>query len=194
MLTLTLQRLPPRPLRAALVAFAAAALAGCVNLAPKYRKPQPPVPAQWPQGPAYGASGQGLATASEVGWRQFYADDRLRSVVGLSVASNRDLRIATLNIERARALYRIQPRRPAPDHPPWRPDGRGLPASLSPMGTQHALLHDYRSEVGFSAVRVCLFVRVRNLRRARAAEYLATGGDRSAARTISLVAEVAAAG
>ena len=39
---------------------------------------------------------------------QFYADDRLQSVVALSLANNRDLRIATLNIERARALYRIQ--------------------------------------------------------------------------------------
>ena len=85
MLTPTHARLRTRLGRAALITMSAATLAGCVNLAPKYRAPQPPVPAQWPQGPAYGASGQGAATASEIGWRQFYADDRLQSVVALSL-------------------------------------------------------------------------------------------------------------
>jgi outer membrane protein, multidrug efflux system len=46
---------------------------------------------------------------SEIGWRESYCDGRLRTVVGVEPAtSNRDLRIATLNIQRARALYRIR--------------------------------------------------------------------------------------
>ena len=35
-------------------------------------------------------------------------DERLQKVIGLALANNRDLRVAALNIERARGLYRIQ--------------------------------------------------------------------------------------
>ena len=46
--------------------------------------------------------------AVEIGWREFYVDEKLQKVIGLALSNNRDLRIAALNIEKARALYRIQ--------------------------------------------------------------------------------------
>jgi hypothetical protein len=65
------------------------------------------VPAEWPQGPRTRPPPRRPAV-SEIGWRESYCDGRLRTVVGVEPAtSNRDLRIATLNIERA--LYRIRP-------------------------------------------------------------------------------------
>ncbi len=84
------------------------ALGGCANLAPKYQQPQTPVSAEWPQGAAYAPFTSAPAAVSAIDWREFYRDERLRPVVELSLLNNRDLRIATLNIERARALYRIQ--------------------------------------------------------------------------------------
>ncbi|HMF58877.1 MAG TPA: hypothetical protein VK595_00815, partial [Vicinamibacterales bacterium] len=87
--------------------LALTALNGC-SLAPRYTPPQLPVPAEWPQGAAYETSTPGAAPVSQIGWREFYRDERLRTVVDQSLTNNRDLRIATLNIERARALYRIR--------------------------------------------------------------------------------------
>jgi outer membrane protein, multidrug efflux system len=49
---------------------------------------------------------------SEIGWRESYRDGRLRTVVAWILTSNRNLRIATLNIERVRALYRFRRERP----------------------------------------------------------------------------------
>ena len=41
-------------------------------------------------------------------WREFFADERLQSIIETALKNNRDLRVAALNVERARALYRIQ--------------------------------------------------------------------------------------
>ena len=57
-----------------------------------------------PQSYAYSASGTSIA---EQGYKQFFADPRLLGVIDLALANNRDLRTATLNIERAQQQYRI---------------------------------------------------------------------------------------
>src|SRR5512136_2782408 len=77
---------------------------GC-SLAPQYTRPQAPVPAQWPSGPAYQEAGTGKS-AAEVKWEDFFQSEPLRTVIGMALANNRDLRVAVLNIERYQALYR----------------------------------------------------------------------------------------
>ena len=168
-----------------------AALGGCVSLAPRYTQPQPPVPAEWPQGAAYEASGPGATAVSEIGWREFYADDRLRTVVAQSLTNNRDLRIATHNIERARALYRI---RRADQFPTVEAVASGtaqkIPGSISPTG-EGDTYRDYRVEVGLASYELDLFGRVRNLKEQALQEYLAVVETQRSAY-LSLVAEVAA--
>ena len=46
--------------------------------------------------------------AAELQWREFFADERLQKVIETALNNNRDLRLAALNVERARALYGIQ--------------------------------------------------------------------------------------
>ena len=89
--------------------FIVACLAGC-TLAPTYTRPKPPVPGEWPTGPAYKpvVGGQTTPLAPEIGWREFFMDEQLQKVIELALQNNRDLRIATLNIEKARAFYKIQ--------------------------------------------------------------------------------------
>ncbi len=84
-------------------------LAGC-TLIPGYTRPAAPVPGTWPTGAAYKEAhvGEGALQAPDIGWQQFYLDEKLQKVIALALANNRDLRIATLNIKRARALYGIQ--------------------------------------------------------------------------------------
>ena len=86
-----------------------ALLAGC-TLAPKYERPAAPVPSQWPTGAAYQET-KATATAStapDLPWREFFTDERLQKIIETALNNNRDLRLAVLNVEKARALYGIQ--------------------------------------------------------------------------------------
>ena len=85
----------------------AAALAGC-SLAPTYERPDAPVSSSYPTGPSYkaDAASTGVATA-DIGWRDFFTDPLLQQLIEQSLANNRDLRVAALNVEAARAQYRI---------------------------------------------------------------------------------------
>ena len=95
-----------RPLLPVLLA-ASAALAGCVDLAPRYVRPDNAAPgAGWPQGQSYLPVQEGRAP--ELAWRDFVTDDKLRRVIQLALDGNRDLRVALINIAEARALYRVQ--------------------------------------------------------------------------------------
>jgi len=62
--------------------FAAVLLAGCTMI-PEYTRPEAPVPADWPSGPAYKEtlSAQGTSLAVDLQWREFFADERLQKVI-----------------------------------------------------------------------------------------------------------------
>ena len=85
---------------------AALALAGCVNLAPDYERPEAPVAQAWPEGESYANSE--LKREELPKWQNFIQDDRLKKVIELALSNNRDLRIAALNVEKARALYSVR--------------------------------------------------------------------------------------
>jgi multidrug efflux system outer membrane protein len=50
----------------------------------------------------------GAPTALELSRPEFFADEKLQKVIEIALRNNRDLRLAALNVERARALYGIQ--------------------------------------------------------------------------------------
>lgn len=81
------------------------ALAAC-SMAPRYVRPELPVPPSWPVGDAY--LRQAEAALPAVTYPQVFRDPRLQQVIARALANNRDLRIAVANIEQARALYRVQ--------------------------------------------------------------------------------------
>jgi len=182
------------PFRAAwLLALAPAALlAGCVNLAPGYARPRAPVPEQWPDaGAVHHASAQAPALPT-ADWRPFFLDERLRRIVALALDNNRDLRVAALNIERARAQYGIAR---APALPAVGVDGQAsrsrTPASVSSSG-QARLTQEYSVELGLASYELDLFGRVRNLGQSALENYFAAQEARRSAQ-ISLVAQVASA-
>ncbi|WP_275975700.1 efflux transporter outer membrane subunit [Geothrix terrae] len=174
------------------------ALTGCVSMAPRYRTPEPPVPKAWPEGAAYkGATAPGQAgvaasgqPAADLPWQAFFADERLRKVLDLALRNNRDLRIAALNTEKARAYYRIQR---AELLPTVNAVGYGnrqrLPASVSGTG-QRIVAEQYAANVGISAWELDFFGRVRSLKNRALEQYLATEQARNSAQ-VSLLAEVA---
>jgi multidrug efflux system outer membrane protein len=84
-------------------------LGGC-TLAPEYTRPASPIPADWPTGAAYQETktASGVSAASELKWQKFFTDEKLQKIITTALNNNRDLRLAALNVERARALYGIQ--------------------------------------------------------------------------------------
>ena len=91
-----------------LLAGITAVAAGC-TLAPKYAQPQAPVPATWPTGPAYAQPESTIvSTVPDLPWQEFFSDEKLCQVIATALTNNRDLRLAVLNVERARAMYGIQ--------------------------------------------------------------------------------------
>lgn len=173
------------PRHAALLALAGT-LAGCVNLQPAYERPAAPVPGQWSNDTASVAA----IPAQEMPWGQFFADERLRAVIDLSLANNRDLRVAALNIERARALHRIQRAEQLPEIAASGSANRQrVPGDLSATG-QPAISRSVGASVGLVSYELDLFGRIRSLNDAAAYQYLATEENRRAAQT-ALVAEVA---
>ena len=172
--------------RTLLSAALALTLAGC-NLAPDYQRPDAPVPGEWPASAASIGQGKSLA---ETGWQDFFADARLKQVIDLALHNNRDLRVAVLNIEKARAQYQISS---AAQYPAINATGaesaQRLSASQSSTG-QPVVTRQYSLGVGFSAYELDFFGRVRNLKDQALEQFLATEDARRSAH-ISLIAEVA---
>ena len=168
-----------------LAMISAAALSAC-TLAPHYEQPAPPVPAAYENVEPVAAA----APVAEIAWHEFFPDAELQQLLIRSLANNRDLRIATLNVEAARAQYRISRADlvPAIDAV-GTANNQQVPASLSPTG-ESELTRTYSAGFGVSAFELDLFGRVRSLRRAALEDYFRLEETRNAAQLL-LVSEVA---
>ena len=186
--------------KTAAAALLAALLGGC-TLAPQYVRPASPVAQAWPAGPAYQALPAAADVASRVtaaeaqpaaniAWREFFADPRLREVIALALANNRDLRVAALNIEKARAQYGVERAALLPTLAA----SAGQSAARTPgelvAGGQAVVSRQYSVNLGVAAYELDLFGRVRSLSEAALQTYLATDEARIGVQ-IALVAEVA---
>ena len=161
-------------------------------MAPKYNGPPAPVPAAWPAGTAYdGVPGVTSAPdGRQLGWQDFFTDEKLQRVIAAALTNNRDLRVAALNVELARAEYGIQRAEllPTVNATGDRIDER-LPALLSPIGKTEDY-RQYDANLGVASWEIDFFGRIRSLKDQALAEYLATEQARRSAQ-ILLVSSVA---
>ncbi|MCQ4299070.1 AdeC/AdeK/OprM family multidrug efflux complex outer membrane factor [Pseudomonas songnenensis] len=164
-----------------------AALGGC-SLIPEYQRPDAPVAADWPQGEAY-PQGAALASERALGWREFFRDPALQQLIEVALENNRDLRIAALNVDAYRALYRVQR---ADVLPAVSADGSGtrsrMPGDLNMTG-EPAISSQYSATFGVSW-ELDLFGRLRSLRDQALEEYFASEAAQRSTQ-ISLIASVA---
>ncbi|WP_037983157.1 AdeC/AdeK/OprM family multidrug efflux complex outer membrane factor [Thauera sp. 27] len=171
-----------------MVALAASALGAC-SMMPAYERPVAPVPASLPQtqqsaGPVSAQAGDSAA------WADYFADERLRGVIALALDNNRDLRIAALNIERARAQYGIQRADLLPSIAvSGGQSAQRVPGDLN-MSGEPAISRQYSANLGFASYELDFFGRVRSLEEQALQVYLGTEEARRSAQ-VSLVAEVA---
>ena len=174
--------------RIAAIAIAAALSSACSTLIPDYFRPAAPVPTAFPQ--AASTDDATSPQADEIAWRDYFTDPRLRELIDRALINNRDLRVAVLNIERARALYGIQRADLFPSIGATASEtAQRMPASLSRDGDAMTT-RQYSATIGFSAYELDFFGRIRSLNAQALEQYLATAEARRSAQ-ISLVAEVA---
>lgn len=167
------------------VLISSISLAGCATMAPRYERPALPVSETYPSDPATGTNTS--AATADIGWKSFYADPLLQELLDKAIANNRDFRIAALNVEAARARYRIQRSSLLPRL------GVGAEANLQELPDD--LFFNSRSyQVGATvpAWEVDLWGRIRSLNDQALQQYLALDETRIAAQ-LGLVAEVASA-
>jgi multidrug efflux system outer membrane protein len=175
--------------------LAAVALGGCIDLAPRYRRPALPTPAAFPAGAAYAPP---PAAAQPVeSWRSFFADPRLKTIIAQALANNRDLRIALANVAASRGQYVVQRAAQFPKlngtasatygQTPLNVLGGG---AFAPGQSQVFNERLYNVGAGVSAWQLDLFGKLRNSTRAALDTYFATREARDAAQ-ITIVGEVA---
>src|ERR1039458_7934300 len=166
-------------------------LTGCTMI-PKYERPAAPVAAQYPAttGP------QKESVVSDIAWRNFFAEERLKKLIGLALANNRDLRVAVLNVEQSRAQYRITRSASFPtvdgsgSYTRSSTSGTTVGQGGASMGTGTFIETQWSASLGTTAYELDLFGRVRSLNKQALEKYLATEEAQRSAQ-ISLVAEVA---
>ena len=169
------------------LAAAASLLAGC-TLAPDYQRPALPAASAWPTGPAYPKPTAGPPAAA-VGWEDYFTDPKLRELIGLAIANNRDLRVSVLNIETARQQVAVQ-------RSELFPTVNGTASASLQQGStgvgnaDNPVSRIYDTNVGLSSWELDFFGRVQSLTDQALEQYLATEEAQRSA-VISLVAEVA---
>jgi len=166
-------------------------LGGC-TMTPKYTRPETPIPTDWPDGSAYQNNkfSQDVPIAADIKWQEFFTDKKLQQIIETALNNNRDLRLAALNVETARALYGIQRAElfPVIDATGFGSKQRSS-ADLTTPG-QPRTTKQFNVDLGITSWEIDFFGRISNLKERALREYLATEQARRSAQ-ISLVSEVA---
>jgi multidrug efflux system outer membrane protein len=156
---------------------AATLIAGC-SMTPTLERPAAPVPATFPGQPA-----SVTASGPLQAWESFITDARLRELVALALKNNRDLRVATLNIEQVRAQYQVRRADQVPTVNATVAGNRQPTASGGISST-------YTAGLAMASWELDVFGRVASLKDAALAQFLASAEAQRAVQT-SLVAAVA---
>ena len=162
--------------------IAVSALALALTACQSMRGPEPVAQADIPTGYIGSTTGPSVA---EQGYKDFFADQRLVQVIELALANNRDLRTATLNIQRAQQAYQISENNQLPTIGASGSVLRQDTLSSKPMTT-------YNVGLGVTAYELDFWGRVRSLKDNALDSYLATQSSRDATQ-IALIGQVAQA-
>ena len=166
------------PRRLTLVA-AACVLAGC-SMIPTYERPAAPVATAFPLAQAAPVGG---VAAADLAWKDYFADPRLQQLIAIALDNNRDLRVAVLNIEQARAQFQI---RRADQYPTV----NGVVAGTRQPNTNGDYANTFQVGLAVSSWEIDFFGRVASLKEQALAQYFSTEEARKNTQ-ISLVAAVA---
>ncbi len=162
-----------------------ALVVGCASLAPLYETPALAVASEYPM-----ANTTAAGNSANIGWRDHFRDPTLQALIETALSNNRDLRVALLRVQEARAAYAIQRSEGVPKVGLEGATERSrVPASLSPTG-QSSVGNQYQLAVGLTSWEIDFWGAVRNRNEAALQSYLASDAARRAT-TLALIAQVA---
>ncbi|HTQ49924.1 MAG TPA: efflux transporter outer membrane subunit [Candidatus Acidoferrales bacterium] len=176
-----------------IIALPLLVLAGC-TLEPGYHQPAAPISASWPQVPGYAKTPTNAAPVpvADIGWREFFRDERLQQLIELALTNNLDLRVAMLNVDQMRALYRVQRSELIPTvDVNANGDRQRIAFGYAGQGSG-STFQQYNVNLGVASYEVDLFGRIRSLKHQALETYFSSEEAQKSAQ-IALVAEVAAA-
>ncbi|MGF7171994.1 NodT family efflux transporter outer membrane factor (OMF) lipoprotein [Sphingobium xanthum] len=170
------------------LAFVALLLTGACSMNPKLDVPAAPVAQAYPDAEAAEA-----ASVAGIDWKTMFGDPRLQRLIALALENNRDLRVTTLNVEAARAQFRV-----ARGAQFAQVDGTASYArqrtsaaaatggEATPGGVE---FEQYTASAALTSFEIDLFGRLRSQSQAAFERYLASDEGRRAAR-IALIGSV----
>lgn len=161
--------------------IAVSALALALTACQSMRGPEPVAQTSIPSSYTAAASGTSVA---EQGYKDFFADQRLLQVLDMALNNNRDLRTATLNIQRAQQAYQITENNQLPTI--------GASGSVLRQDQGGGAQTRYNVLLGVTAYELDFWGRVRSLKDNALDSYLATQSSRDATQ-IALIGQVAQA-
>lgn len=163
--------------------------AGC-SFIPEYRQPEMPVADTWPDKDPKADPGSGQA-AADIAFQDYFTSRTLQQIIAMALENNRDLKVALLNIEQAKAAYRIQKSDVLPVISGSTGLSRqGIPEDSSSFGKQYTADTSMSAGLGITAYELDFFGRVKSLSQSALESYLATREAASSTR-IALVAQTA---
>ncbi|MBL4804625.1 MAG: efflux transporter outer membrane subunit [Alphaproteobacteria bacterium] len=171
-----------------LVLVTSALSSGCTMI-PDYIQPDFSAAQSWNDVPGYTLP-VGEELAMQMTWQEFFTSEELRVVIGTALENNKDLATAALNIDEARALYRIER---ADLFPALNAEGaatyqKSTDAAAGTAVSQKVEL--YSASLGLSSYEIDLFGKIRSQNRAAINDYLATEQAHAVVRN-ALIAETA---
>jgi len=168
-----------------IMALAALQLGGCVSLAPDYIRPALPVPTHYPN-----TAAALRESAEPIGWRSYFQDAHLQSLIELALQNSQDLRLALARVDEARAAYGIAAAAQFPTVGAQAGlDRARVPGDLNLTG-KPLVSSQYQVGLGMASWELDFWGRVRSLKDAALESYLASDAARRAVR-IDLIAQVA---
>lgn len=183
--------------RNTLLLLAVIALAPSCTMAPRYHRPEAPVPGEWPSGAAYQKTPEAAnaTEAQNLKWQEFITDEKLQKVIDLALENNRDLRIAALNVERARAQYGLQRSELLPVITAAGSKTRQKQQTVTGYMTTEAgkpampivdriITERDMVSIGITSWEIDFFGRIRSLKKAALQQYLATEQAKHAAQIL----------
>ena len=165
------------------IALASTLFSGCFSLEPKLEPLDSKViPLEW-NNPVEAKTEENL-TQIKPSWEDFVQNDTLKKVVALAIKNNKDLKIALLNIQSARATYRVTK---ADSFPSVNANGDVSHARAINSSNGTTTSHNYSANISAS-YEIDLFGKIQSLNESALQSYLST---QFAANTIkvSLIAE-----
>ena len=161
-------------------------LSGC-QILPYFDKPQAPVPSVLPSAPKPSAEAAAKPMA-EIAWRSYFQNPELQAAIATALENNRDLKVAALRIEEARATFNIQ----KADQLPTVSASGGVSAQRQLLAGTMRETTSYSVGLGMTAYEIDFYGRIKNLSEVALSQFLATQ-EAQRALQISLVGEVARA-